>query len=320
MGLVTFQVKKGRPTSWVLRQREVMAIKPETNEKKYIGYYKGTNILYSEDVTNKDLKASVVPDFTFNASRNKCELSFDDSDKALLNYLKAHPEYNKTFEQYSEEIESEKVLGRSETIKKALSIVSESDDLRIQALGLTVLGMSAFGKKTSVIKAKLNEKAIDRPKEVINAREDTLFEQKFISSLAICSGVIKTNNTMTALVWSDNNGLILNLATGENFVEKLARHLADNSKHAASLLQEIGNRMETEAKVTSTSGKDYVDVLEAKNKQLEAELRALKGNDGASEELKAVREQYARVTGKDVHWSKKNDLDWMLKKIEEAES
>ena len=328
MGIRVFQVKKGSPTSWRVPQKEQMAIKPGTNERKFIAYYKGLNTVFVEDVTNKDLKPSKVPDFVLNPTRNKCELRFDDSDSALLKYLTTHTGNGKLWEEYSEDIDSDRKLQKSSNVKKALDIVSDTDELRIKALGLAIIGIETFGKSVKVIRAMLEEKAIESPKFVIDASSDPLYEKKIISSLAIASGIVKTNDTMTSLVWGDNRGIILNIATGEDYIEKLAKYINESNPQSQSILQEIGSRQKS-MKFNNESDSSKLSAVEQENERLRKEIEALKGQssqtvvapsedlDGVPEEIVRARTLYLEKFGKEVHWSKKNDYDWMMKKIEE---
>lgn len=334
MSIVVFDYKKAAPTSFHLKQKEVMAIKPGTDELKFIGYYKGQKSIFTEEVLekNKDLKPSVVPDFVLNPTRNKCELRFDDADKALLNYMKTHPDYNKRYEMYSEEIESEKLLSKTESIEKALDYVRESDELKIRALGLAVLGLSSYNKAPSIIKAQLKEKAINKPKEVITACEDDLYENKFIASLALCSGIVKTNNTMTAIVWADNNGRLLNIATGEDFITKFAKHISEKSPESQSLLQEIGKRLDLTKKEKSAKTKEAQRIadLEAKLAQMQEDLEISQSKEAKKEvdeeeltleklAIVELREKYKEVIGKNAPFTHNNNIEWMQQKIDEKE-
>ena len=309
-----------------------MAEKPSTGELKYIGYYRGHNSIFTEDINNKDIKPARVPAFVLNPSRNKCELRFDDRDRALLEYMKAHPYYKKgKYVMYSEEIEYSKKLSKSEAIERALDYIKEGDDLKVRALGMAVLGISAYGKSLLSTKAILKEKAIAKPNEIIKACEDELFNNKFVASMAICSGIIKTNSTMTALVWADNNGRIMNIATGEDFITKLAKKISDKSPESESLLQEMGNRLELtkQQKDGKTKEEQRIAELEAKLAKAEEEKEQLKmakqievndPNDLSLEKLaiEEMREKYKSVIG-NVPPRYQNDIEWMQKKIEEKE-
>lgn len=332
MSIVIFDFKKKSPASYSVRQREVMAIKPGTDELKYIGYYKGQKSVFTEDVIekNKDLKPTRVPEFVLNPQRNKCELRFDSSDKALLEYLLIHPDYNKKFELYSEEIESEKKLNKAEQVEKALELIKESDELKIRALGLSVLGIDSYNQSLVIIKSDLKDKAINSPKEVINAFNDSLFENKFIASLALCSGIVETNSTMTAIVWGDNKGRLISIATGEDFITKFAKHLSEKTPDSQALLQELGTRLELSKKAKSKQNKEADEIAELKAKLAEAEMEreiaekklanAVK-TEPTLEELAIVelREKYKELVG-NVPPRYVNDAEWLQSKIDEKQA
>jgi len=337
MSTVIFQIKKGAPTSYTISQREVMAEKPETGEFKYIGYYRGQDTIFVEDIDNSDLRPTKVPPFTFNPTRNKCELRFDDRDKALYTYIMSHPNYEKTYELYSEEIESEKTLGKANAIEKAFEYIKESDALKIRALGLAVLGLSTYNKPVSTISAKLKDKAINKPKEIILACEDELFENRFIASLALCSGIVKTNNTMTAIVWADNNGRLINIATGEDFITKFAKHLGEKNPENQSLLQELGTRLALNKKEKTSRSAEADEIAKLKAQLAAANLDKEIAEGKLLKEEKQVEKQvnteptpedlalmelrgfYKEVLGKNVPFRYQNDADWMHKKIDVAQ-
>jgi hypothetical protein len=337
MSIAIFDITEGAPTSYHLPQREVMAEHPETNQLKHIGYFRGQNTIFLEEIKNKDLKQSKVPDFIFNPERNKCELRFNDRDAALLTYIESHPFFKQgKYVRYSEEIENERKLGKAESIEKALILVSEGDDLRVRALGLAVLGLSSYQQTTGSVKALLKDKAVNKPLEVIKACNDDLFENKFIASLAICSNILKTNNTNTAIIWGDNNGRVLSIATGEDFITKLAQHIGQKSPESEALLQEIGKRLKlsekSQKKVDDEASE--IQILKAKLAQAQEDLEISQSRtknltpskaeqdalDAKEFELLELRDKYTAVTGKELSFKFLNNVEWMTKKIEEAES
>lgn len=313
MGIVIFQVKKGSPTSLTIKQRDVMA--KRKGELKYINYYKGQEKVFVEDITNKDLKPSRVPAFQLNVARNKCELRFDDSNKGLYNYLKAHPSYGRVYEEYSEEIESRQKTEKADQLSKALNYVSESDPKRVKSLGLCILGTSVYGKTASVVRGLLKEKAISSPNFVISMREGENYESKFLVALALNSGIIKTNDTMTAVVWTENNGRIVGIASGEDFISKLATYIREDGPDNISVRDELKKRLDiTEA----SEGAKFTDdeekrKLHAKIKELESELQAKAHND----EMEEIREKYKKVSGKGISPAYINNKEWLLEKTEE---
>lgn len=335
MSIVIFQIKEGAPTSVSLSQKGVMAKRPDTGQLKYIGYYKGQDSIFVEDINNKDLQESEVPPFVLNQSRNKCELRFDDGDTQLYKYLTSRPGYGSFYELYSEAIESQRKLGKAEAIEKALELIKESDELKIRALGLAVLGVNAYNQNLIIIKSDLKEKAINSPNEVIKACEDELFENKFIASLALCSGIVETNSTMTAIVWADNKGRLINIATGEDFITKFAKHLSEKNPENQSLLQELGTRLELSKKAKSTKSKEADEIAKLKEQlaqaQMEKEIAEGKlAKVSSSEEIEEpsleqlaileLREKYKEVVGKNAPFTYHNNIEWMQAKIDEKES
>lgn len=340
MGVAIFQIKKGELASYRLPQNNVAIDRPGKG-LRYIAYYKGRDSIFMEDYDKEDLKPSKVPEFTFNPTRRKCELRFSDADKNLYTYITSHPEYDKVFERYSEEIENEKKLGKAELIERALEYVNESNEVKLRALGLVLIGFNeTYNKPISTIKALLKDDAINKPKEIIAAKEDDLFDKKYLVSLALCSGVIKTNNTKTAIVWSDNNGRILNIATGEDYIGKFAQHLHSDTQESRTLNQEIGNRLNIiqESEKAKSKEASELEALKAKLAAIETDYEIVKGKNQKLEEandklikaqnptveelaLKEAREQYELAyPDKKVPMRYFNDLDWLNEKILESQS
>lgn len=328
MSVVVFQIKKGAPNTFSLNQKGVMAKKPETGDLKYINYFKGQDSIFEEDINNKDIKPEKVPSFELNQSRNRTELRFDSSDKQLYNYLISRPGYNTVYELYSQEIESQRILSKADSVEKALEYIKEGDEVRLRALGLSILGIETYNQSVTIIKANLKETAISKPKKIIDSREDPLFENKFIASLAICSGIVKTNATMTAIVWGDNNGRIMGIATGEDYITKLAKTISTDNSEGKALLQELGTRLELNkkekhirkgesdeiAKLKALLEESEMNRQIAENKLAKSPTEEKTMNDMLVEEL---QNQYKELTGNEAPTRYKNDTNWLQKKIDE---
>lgn len=291
MSVVVFQVKGIAPTSWKLRQNGVMAYKKDSG-LKFINYYKGQDSIFEEDITNKDIKASRVPDFTFNMSRNKTELVVNKQDTALINYLKAHPDFNKGFEIYSEEIESQKKLTEYEKKEKALEYIKESNEVKFKALALAYLGYDYFGKDYSTLSAKLKEMAFESPDKILSERESGHFENKYISALAFCSEVVKSNSSYTSIVWTEGEGKILEIAQGENAIEKLSRFLLTKTAESEALLKEVMKRT------------DY-EKIKVVYSEVEVEEMT----------LDEAREKYIEKFSKELPPAQKNNIGWIKSKL-----
>ena len=260
------------PSTWELPQTNVMGIK-EGKGKKFIDYYPGEDSCFVEDIQakNKDLKPAKVPLFQFNSQSRQTELAVEESNLALINYLKTHPWFGIKFNVFSKEKEAKESLAEFENVEKALELIKESDEIKIKAIAMAVFGLSSFYKTEYQCAAELKAKAIKDPKVIIDAMTAPNYETKFVAGLALVSYVIKINPTHTAIVWKDNDGVILHIAQGENGLDKLTNFLTNETKEAQVLLQEFNTRLERKERM-ATRSENADKVISEKD----AEIAALK--------------------------------------------
>ena len=260
------------PSTWELPQTNVMGIK-EGKGKKFIDYYPGEDSCFVEDIQakNKDLKPAKVPLFQFNSQSRQTELAVEESNLALINYLKTHPWFGIKFNVFSKEKEAKESLAEFENVEKALELIKESDEIKIKAIAMAVFGLSSFYKTEYQCAAELKAKAIKDPKVIIDAMTAPNYETKFVAGLALVSDVIKINPTHTAIVWKDNDGVILHIAQGENGLDKLTNFLTNETKEAQVLLQEFNTRLERKERM-ATRSENADKVISEKD----AEIAALK--------------------------------------------
>lgn len=348
---VVFRLTVGdlTPSSWELPQRNVMGEKKGVGQK-FINYYPGEDSVFDEDIyaKNKDIKSQRVPTFTFNKASGKTELEVEESNVALITYLKTHPWFGKNYEIFSTEETAKGDLKRFDNVEKALNLVSESDTTKTKAIAMAIFGLASFYKTETQCAAELKAQAVRDPDEIIRAMEATDYETKYLAGLALVSGELEVNNTHTALVWKDTQGVILHIAQGENGLDKLSRFLRNNSKESEVLLQEL------ESRLNQKSNKKQ-DILKAKDEEI-AQLRAmldkansaqvqiaapgivvdptipgtndadgnLEGEDGEKIEvtpenikslLQKATTKYEKQTGGAVPTRYKNDLDWINSKL-----
>lgn len=330
MGKVTFALTTGSPSTWEIAQRNVMAVKPGTGEKKFINYFKGESSVFVEDITNKDIKPGRVPIFKFNVATKKTQLVVDDTDVNLMNYLRIHPDYGKKYAEYSKKIEAQKKLSGYEKVEKALDLIKGSDEILVKGTAIAVLGYSYYGAEDEVCVAALKEKAFNNPEVIINTMTAPDYQSRYIASVAFIKGILKNNITNTAVVWGDNEGIIIHVAKGENGIDKLTEFLSNPSAESTTVLQEIQARVDKNQTVKAAPVSDAAK--DKKIAELEAKLAALteiKVNDPVTEpgnltpeeqlakDIAEAQAAYKAKTGNDVPIRFKNDLEWIKGKLEE---
>jgi hypothetical protein len=323
------------PSTWELPQSNVMGIK-QGKGKKFINYYPGEDSCFVEDIfaKNKDLEPSKVPLFKFNPQSGATDLLVDDSNISLLNYLKIHPWFEVRYNIFSKEKEATENLAQFENVEKALELIKESDEIKVKAISMAIFGLNSFYKTYTQCAAELKAKAIKDPYVIISAMEATNYETKFVAGLAFVSGIIKLNPTHTAITWSDNDGLILHVAQGENGLDKLTNFLTNETKEAQVLLQEFNTRLVRKEKTAARSddsdkllSEKDAEIAELK-RQLEASKATIQDAVGTKEEeddedldgksaLEQLQEDYVNKFKSEVPIRYKNDEVWLAKKLAE---
>lgn len=233
--------EKRTPASWTLSGG--YAVKPGFGSK-LINYFPGSDSIYVED-QKSDVKAKEV-EFFYNdiLSDPATSIMVDENNTSLLNYLKAHAFFGHHYYIHNEDLLAENKLADYDKIEKAFSLIRETDDFKVKAIALVVFKIDAHGWSPTKAKAELKEKATKNPDVIINAIEADGYEARYLAALAFYSGIVKDNNTSTAVVWNDENqSEILKLAVGENGIQKLGEKLSVSNDESNLILQQIGTKL-----------------------------------------------------------------------------
>ena len=325
------------PSTWAIPQSNVMARKDDKGNK-FIDYYPGQDSCFVEDIQakNKDLRPSKVPLFEYSVSSKQTELAVDEQNVALIRYLKTHPWFGVKYSIFSKDGQAKKDLSEFENVEKALELIKESDELKVKAISMAIFGLSSFNKSYTQCAAELKAKAIKDPIVIIQAMEAPNYETKYVAGLAFVSGIIKLNPTHTAIIWNDNEGVILHVAQGENGLDKLTNFLTNESKEAQVLLQEFNTRLERKERMVARS-EDADKVISEKDAEIAELKRQLAEStkttapivnekvtedleENASEEkstLEQLQEDYKLKFKSEVPIRYKNDEVWIAKKLAE---
>ncbi|QRE03510.1 ABC transporter permease [Flavobacterium psychrophilum] len=326
--------EKRTPASWCISGG--FAIK-EGKGRKLINYYPGSDSHFVEDQTS-DIPAQEVV-FTYNdiLSDPATEIVVDEDNKSLVSYLKAHPFFNERYKIHDEEELSKEKSANYDKISEAFSLIQESDEFKIQAIAIAILGMEAYGWSAAKCSATLKETATKNPDVIISKANSDNYESFLLSALAFGVGIVKEDVTGNEVIWNDNTqGVILRLAKGENGIEKLGDMLSDaNNK---TVLQEIGIRMKKYEKTSTEKGlatEDFAKVKIVVNEQarqieeLKAQLalassKQIEGVTVTNYEtveptkkltLEEAQKAYIEQEKKDLPPAQKNNLDWILSKL-----
>lgn len=230
-------------------------------------------------------------------------LDIQRGDFNALEILKRHPWFGVKFEIQDEEADAFKELEHLELVEKALQRVNISQEDELRATAVVLLGSGVISWGENRVKAGLKKLAYDKPETVLQEMDAVDYHSKYISALAHMKGVILLNPSRTAVTWEDGK-VIVKVATGQDPLRKLAEFLADSTEEATTTLQEIGERIKRkyERKIEDTG---------------EEKIEAMLAEKEAQMSLEQAREVYAEKLGKAVPANMKNNLEWILSKLEE---
>lgn len=288
----TFRLKNGyKPVSWTLPIKNEMAQKEDKQGNlrlKSIQYIPGHESYFKEDHKGDD--KPVVPVFEYGV------LKVQKKNTVLFDMLtKAHSGFNNSFELVDKEQDAKKELDFSSKVRKALGLVNGATEEEVIATGIVLIGYNMMNYGETYVRAKLDNIAMKNPDKVILEMKDGDYKSKYIAALAFLNGIVETNASNTAVLWSDNNQPIVRVATGENPFHKLATYLTASSEESMVTLQEIGNRVNGKTSTSSTPST----------------------TSAGSMTIEEARYQYEGKFEIQVPNNKKNDLDWILSKLEE---
>lgn len=330
-----YRLKNGKtPQSWGLKQAEVGISTPDGF--KFINYFPGSSSIFVDDKDNEKRKPEQIT-FEFNES-DATEIYVPIENVILNKYLQAHPWFNVHFELFSEYISAERKLAEFEMKEKALMLIKETGDVRIQATTMAINGMESFGWEPLTCKAWLKEKALTDPNTIIKRMEGPGYESRFTAALAFYSGIVKEDAHASKVVWNDETqGTILHLAKGEIGITKLGEMLAVNDNESRLVLQEIGKRVDIaqNRKADSANATPNNAEMIAANKriaELEAQLAAKntvsevapakevkeeKKEEAPKGEptIEELRDAYVEKFKKEVPPPMKNNLAWLQDKL-----
>lgn len=296
----TFRLKNGyKPVSWTLPMKNEMAKRKDKNGNdrlKSLEYIPGHESYFKED--HKGDEKAVIPTFEYGV------LKVRKDNTVLYDLLtKAHSGFNRLFDLVDKEADAIKELDFSTKVRKAMSLVNGATEEEIKATGIVLIGYSMMNYGEKYVRAKLDNLAMKDPDKVIKEMKDGDYKSKYIAALAFLNEIVETNAGATSVRWADNHQDIVRVAVGENPFHKFATFLADSDEKSKVTLQEIservGKKIKTETKTTETtsdSTEDYSDLT-----------------------LEEARYQYEGKFERQVANAKKNDLEWIISKLQEPE-
>lgn len=293
--LVFFLLGNTAPETWTLPQRSVLVENNETGFKQNIIYVPGAQSIWKHELEKQGdiLKNAKKEDITFVHGT----LSVSADNKLLIDYLKTHPWFGVKFSLVDKSADAQKVIDKTDLITKAV-LNLQGKELDMITVGLLVFGESALLQNEKELEALVKQKAITDPKSIVDAySEEGEWKFKKVVALALSKGVIKINPTKTAVLWTSTNETIITLAVGQKPIDETALFLSQSKNQTT--LQALSLKLES---------KDVISTQKDKN------------NIELSTNVEVLQKQYEDKFGAIPPINKKNDVEWLSKKLLEVNS
>ena len=118
-------------------------------------------ITHSETTTPEEAVSKLTPEEKLDFLQLKleqAELKATEKNIALIRYLKTHPWFGVKYSIFSKDGQAKKDLTEFENVEKALELIKESDELKVQAISMAIFGLSSFNKSYTQCAAELKAK------------------------------------------------------------------------------------------------------------------------------------------------------------------
>jgi hypothetical protein len=292
--VVFFLLNDLSPETWTLAQKNILVKNPNTEFLENIFYIPGTKTIWSSELEKQGdvLKNYKKKDIVFVEGT----LSVSNDNTILIEYLKSHPDFKEKYSLVDKNADAQKSIDKADLITKAV-ISLQGDSLDIKTVGLLVFGESVLLKEEKEIEAMVKQNAISNPQTIVDAYSDQgEWKYKKVVALALSKGIIKINPTKTAVLWSETGEPILTLAVGQKPIDETGLFLAQNKNETT--LQALS--------------------LKIDNKEVVNLPTYLGQQDDTS--LEKLQKQYEDKFGAIPPINKKNDVEWLSKKLLEINS
>ncbi len=319
-----------RPVSWILPVKAMMLVKKDENGhslgKKKIHYIPGASSIFVEDYKGDERPRQIV--FLDGLLR------VDKEEKNLIEILNRHRLRGVKYDIRDEEKEQKDQVEYLDLYDEARALIKIASEDELKATAIATFGIQAYGWTTITCKAKLGKKAQDEPKALIEEFNSGDFKAKLLAALSLVSGVLVINTTNTAISWEDG-GQLLAIPLGKDPIAMLSLYFSGEGEQVQTTMQTIEAKIKrkynkkvdpvvpTVSKETVTSQEVTTTTEDTTNKVASTETTTTDTTDSTEvdatgeSDLEAARAKYSEVLGKEVPNNMKNNLEWILEKINE---
>lgn len=286
--LVFFLLNGLAPETWSLSQKNILVKNPDTGFLENIYYIPGTQTIWHNELQKQgDILKNYRKKSIYFVEGT---LSVQPDDLILIEYLKTHPDFKVKYSLVDKDADAQKSIDKADLITSAV-LALQGDTLDIKTVGLLVFGESVLQQEKKEIEALVKQTAISDPQAIVNAYSDKdEWKYKKVVALALSKGIIRINATKTAVLWTDSGEPIITLAVGQKPIDETALFIAQNK-----------NETTLQAMSLKIDGKQQINVANVPNEEQAEELR------------KAYENKFGAIPPN----NKKNDVEWLSKKLVE---
>nr|WP_315173593.1 hypothetical protein [uncultured Flavobacterium sp.] len=283
------------PETWSLSQKDVLVKNPKTGFLEKIYYIPGANTIWHSELEKQgDILKNYKKKSIFFVEGT---LSVSPDDIILIQYLKTHPDFSVKYSLVDKNADAQKSIDKADLIIEALNSL-QGNTLDIKTVGLLVFGESVLLQDDKEIEAVVKQSAISNPQAIVDAYSDKgEWKYKKVVALALSKGIIKINPTKTAVLWTESGEPILTLAVGQKPIDETGVFLSENKNETT--LQALSLKLNK-----SVAGSNVVSTT----------------NKGDESSLEKMQKEYEDKFGSIPPINKKNDVEWLAKKLLEPTS
>lgn len=286
--LVFFLLGNLTPETWSLAQKNILVKNPDTKFLENIYYIPGTTTIWHSELQKQgDLLKNYKKKSIFFVEGT---LSVPADNVILIEYLKTHPDFKQKYSLVDKNADAQKSIDKADLITSAV-LSLQGNTLDIKTVSLLVFGDGVLSQEDKEIEAMVKQIAISNPQTIVDAYSDKgEWKYKKVVALALSKGIIRINPTKTAVLWADTGEPILTLAVGQKPIDEAGVFLSENKNETT--LQALALKLE--------------------NKEVVNIPRSAEEEDSTVDKL---QKQYAEKFGAIPPINKKNDVEWLSKKL-----
>lgn len=294
--LVFFLLGDLSPETWSLNQKNVLVKNPKTGFLENIYYLPGTNTIWHSELQKQgDILKNYKKKSIYFVEGT---LSVSPDNLIQIEYLKTHPDFSVKYSLVDKNADAQKSIDKADLITSAV-LSLQGKTLDIKTVGLLVFGESVLLQEDKEIEAMVKQSAISNPQAIVDAYSDQgEWKYKKVVALALSKDIIKINPTKTAVLWTDTGEPILTLAVGQKPIDEMGLFLSENKNETTlqSLSIKLDNKVVGSTNTTATT------------------------HTGAEGSLEKLQKEFETKFGTIPPINKKNDVEWLSKKLLEPAS